>query len=251
MHNITGVSGIFKQINVYDGLKVPLNLTGTLLKVENDGDLTSQSFNKHSVLFTDKTYGASGNNTLRYYADSQALTIGTTGEPPLTADTTLLQGASNVFSNIILGSTTNVDTVFNNAGAGGNKVIIVASGNGGSKKGFQYDANTGSLGVNVDTVDNNWKLAGASDTKNWFDCGQLVVDGKLRVNSIQLTADGKNLPGSTSVNKYLKVTDAAGNVGLDVLNLQYKFSGLFPPYVPPQLSDDADIEIGISPFANK
>tara|TARA_B100001564_G_scaffold26996_2_gene20025 strand:+ start:1639 stop:6255 length:4617 start_codon:yes stop_codon:yes gene_type:complete len=250
MHNITGVSGIFKQMTVYDGLRVPLNLTGTVLKVDNEGDLVSQSFPKHSMLFSDKHFVSSGNNTLRYYADSQAMTIGTTGEPPLTADTTLIQGASNTFSNIILGSTTNVDTVFNNAGAGGNRVVIVGSGNGGSKKGFQYDVNTGALGVNVDTVDNNWKLSGASDTKYWFDCGKLVVDGKLRVNSIQLTSDGKDLPGSPSVNKYLKITDAAGNVGLDVLDLSYQFSGLFPLYVPPQASDDTDIEIGISPFAN-
>lgn len=246
MHNITGVSGIFKQMTFYDGLRVPLNLTGTQLKVQANGDLVSQSFQKHSLLFTDKNFHTSGNNTLRYYADSQALTIGSTGEPPLTADSVFLQGASNTFNNIILGSTTNVDTVFNNAGAGGNRVIIVGSGNAGSQKGFQYDANTGSLGVNVDTVDNTWQLSGGSDTKYWYECGKLVVDGKLRVNSIQLTADGKALPGSNSVNKYLKVTDAAGNVGLDTLNLTYQFSGLHPLEVPEDPTDANKIEIGIS-----
>ena len=228
IHNVTGVSGIFNQMNVYGGLKVPLNLTGTLVKVENDGDLISQSFPKHSMLFTDKNFGGSGNYTLRYYSDSQALTIGTTGEPPLTADTTLIQGASNVFNNIILGSKNGVNTVFNNAGDGGNRFMIVGSGNAGSKKGFQYDVNTGALGVNIDTVDNNWKVSSASDTKYWYEAGKLVVDGKLRVGSIQLTANGKDLPGSNSVNKYLKITDTAGNIGLDTLDLQYQFSGIHP-----------------------
>ena len=228
IHNVTGVSGIFDQMNVYGGAKLPVNLTGTLLRVESDGDLASQSFNKHSVLFTDKNFGSSGNNTLRYYADSQALTIGTTGEPPITADTSLVQGASNVFNNIILGSKNGVNTVFNNAGAGGNRFIVVGSGNAGSKKGFQYDANTGALGVNVDTIDNNWKVSSASDTNYWYEAGKLVVDGKLRVGSIQLTANGKDLPGSNSVNKYLKITDTAGNIGLDTLDLQYQFSGIHP-----------------------
>mgnify|MGYP003108911674 CR=1 FL=1 len=228
VHNITGVSGIFNEMTVEGGMKVPVSLTGTVFKVGNNGDLVSQTFNKHSLLFTDQNFVASGNNTLRYYADSQAITIGTTGQPPITANVSLVQGASNVFNNIILGSHNGVSTVFNNAGDGGNRFIIVGSGNAGSKKGFQYDVNTGSLGVNVDTVDNNWKISSSADTNYWYEAGKLVVDGKLRVGSIQLTANGKDLPGSNSVNKYLKITDTAGNIGLDTLDLQYQFSGIHP-----------------------
>ena len=228
VHNITGVSGIFQQMKIINGLDLPVNLTGTVLRVNNVGNLQSQSFDKHAILFTSSNHASTGNNALRYYADSQAVTIGTTGEPPLQAAVSLVQGASNTFNNIILGSRNGVNTVFNNTGAGGNRFIIVGSGNGGTKKGLQYDANTGSLGVNVDTVDNNWKVASTSDTKYWYEAGKLVIDGKLRVSSLQLTAGGKDLAGDTSVNKYLKIADAAGNIGLDTLDLQYQFSGIHP-----------------------
>jgi hypothetical protein len=228
IHNVTGVSGIFQQMKVINGLDLPVNLTGTVLRVNNVGNLRSQSFDRHSVLFTSSNYASTGNNALRYYADSQAITIGTTGEPPLQANVSLVQGASNTYNNIILGSSNGVNTVFNNAGAGGNRFIVVGSGQAGTKKGLQYDANTGALGVNVDTVDANWKVSSTSDAKYWFEAGKLVVDGKLRASSLQLTANGKDLAGDNSVNKYLKVTDAAGNIGLDTLDLQYQFSGIHP-----------------------
>lgn len=228
IHNITGVSGIFQQFKIINGIDLPVNLTGTVLRVNNIGNLTSQSFERHALLFTSSNYASTGNNALRYYADSQAVTIGTTGEPPLQASVSLVQGASNTYNNIILGSRNGVNTVFNNAGAGNTRFIVAASGQAGTKKGLQYDANTGSLGVNVDTVDNNWKVSSTTDSKYWYEAGRLVVDGKLRVSSLQLTAGGKDLAGDNSVNKYLKITDAAGNIGLDTLDLQYQFSGIHP-----------------------
>lgn len=238
MHNVTGVSGIFKDFTAYDNITLPTNLTGTNLVVGSDGVLSSRSFESHALLFNSSNFATTGNNTLRYYADSQAMTIGTTGDPPLQAGVSLVQGASNTFNNIILGSRNNVDTVFNNTGAGGNRFVIVNSGQGGTNKGFQFDANTGSVGVNVDTVSNNWKVSSTSDTKYWYEAGQLVVDGKLRVSSMQLTAGGKDLAGDASVNKYLKITDAAGNIGLDTLDLSYQFSGNHPVNVTTDAGND-------------
>ncbi len=234
IHNITGVSGIYKQMTVYDGLNLPTNLTGTILSVDNQGQLTSDSYEEYSLLFTNNNYSTTGSNILRFYPDSNAVTIGLTGQPPLQAESSLVQGASNTYNHIILGATPTVNTVFNNAGLGGNRFIIVNSGQGGSKKGFQYDVNTSALGINVDTVSNNWQVSSATDTKYWYEAGELVVDGKLRVNSIQLTAGGKALPGSPAVNKYLKVVDSAGNVGLDTLDLSYQFQGTHPLAVTTQ-----------------
>jgi hypothetical protein len=238
IHNVTGVSGFLNSLTVASGLIFPVNLTGTILKVNNNGAVLSQSFDRHSLLFTHSSYASTGNNSLRYYPTSQAITIGTTGEPPSQAETVLQQGPNNTFNNIILGSSTNINTVFNNAGAGGNYFIIAESGQAVGKKGLQYFVNSGALGVGVDTVTNDWQVSSVSDSKYWYDAGKLVIDGKIRAKELQLTPNGKTIPGANSINKYLKIIDNAGNVGLDTIDLDYQFSGIHPLNIVTNSSDE-------------
>lgn len=228
VYNITGVSGSLNNLSIFSGVKLPVSLTGTALSINSNGNLLSRSFDRHSLLFSSSSYATTGNNSLRYYAAEQALTIGATGDPPSTAENALQQGASNLFSNIILGSKNNIDTVFNNAGLGNHFFIVVSNNNGSTKKGMQYAVDSGCLGVNVNKQDTDWRVSNSNQTLRWFDAGSLVVDGKIRARSLQLTPDGKTLPGENSVNKYLKILDNAGNVGLDVINLDYQFTGIYP-----------------------
>ena len=242
MHNITGISGQFGEMNIGAGLKVPLNLTGTNLTVDSsNGALKSQTFDKHDVLFTRSNFQTSGTNAFRYYEDSQALTIGLTGTPPETANTSLVEGASNTFSHIILASDQGKNTVFNNAGLG-NKFIISQSGQGGTKLGFQYYSASGALGIGVSDT-NLWDISPTASNKPWWEAGKLVVDGKLRASAIQLTPNGRS--AGTTANRYLKTIDEAGNIGLDSLDLSYQFSGLHPLQVTQSQGND-EITISMS-----
>ena len=148
------------------------------------------------------------------------------------------QGANNTFNNIILGSTQSINTVFNNAGAAGHYFIVAESGQGSSKKGMQYFVNSGALGVGVDTTTNDWQVSSVSDAKYWYEAGKLVINGKIRAQELQLTPNGKTLPGSNSINKYLKIIDNAGNIGLDTIDLDYQFSGIHPLNIVTNVSDE-------------
>lgn len=225
MHNITGISGQFGEMNVGAGLRVPLNLTGTNLTVDaSNGALKSQTFDKHDVLFTRSNFQTSGTNAFRYYEAAQAITIGLTGIPPETSNSSLVEGASNNFNHIILAGGQNKNTVFNNAGLG-NQFIISQSGQAGTKLGFQYYSASGALGLGVSET-NLWNVSPSNQNRPWWEAGKLVVDGKIRANSLQITADGR--AGGSTANRYLKVLDTAGNIGLDTLDLAYQFSGIHP-----------------------
>ena len=234
MHNLTGVSGQFGAMKIGGDVILPLNLTGTVLKVDPfTGQLQSETFSKHSILFNHSSYKTSGTNTLRYYANDSAITIGLTGTPPETADNALIKGASNTFNHIILSSAQGNNTVFNNAGLS-NQFIIAQSGQGGTKLGFHYYTNNGSLGVGVSDND-LWNITPSLTNRPWWEAGKLVVDGKLRVNEIQISANGR--AGGSTANRYLKTIDNAGNIGLDTLDLQYQFSGIHPLQVTTDQGD--------------
>lgn len=226
MHNLTFVSGDVQEFKITDGVVLPTALTGTVLKVDNNGNLDSNSFDRYDVLFSDSSYNTSGNTTLRYYPASQALTIGQTGTPPETAEAGLLTGGNNLFNNIILSSAQNTNTVFNNAGLS-NQFIVVDNNQQGTKHGLHYYTNGGSLGVGVNDA-NLWNISSTNTNQTWWNAGKLVVNGKARISELQLTPGGTTLPGASAVNKYLKIVDVDGNVGLDTLDLQYQFSGIHP-----------------------
>jgi len=234
VHNITGVSGQFGSMTVGGNIALPLNLTGTVLGINGtNGTLESKTFGKFDVLFAHKDYSTSGSNSLRYYPDDSALTIGLTGTPPETSHNSLVQGASNSFNHIILSSAAGNNTVFNNAGLG-NQFIISESGQGGTKLGFHYYTASGALGLGVSDT-NLWNVTPANQNRPWWEAGKLVVDGKIRASALQLTADGR--AGGSTANRYLKVVDTAGNIGLDTLDLSYQFSGIHPVGVATDTGD--------------
>jgi hypothetical protein len=234
VHNITGVSGQFGSMNIGGTTILPLNLTGTVLGINGtNGTLESKTFGKFDVLFAHKDYSTSGSNSLRYYPDDSALTIGLTGTPPETSHNSLVQGASNSFNHIILSSAAGNNTVFNNAGLG-NQFIISESGQGGTKLGFHYYTASGALGLGVSDT-NLWNVTPANQNRPWWEAGKLVVDGKIRASALQLTADGR--AGGSTANRYLKVVDTAGNIGLDTLDLSYQFSGIHPVGVATDTGD--------------
>jgi len=225
VHNVTGVSGQFGSMTVGGNISAPLNLTGTVLAVDGtDGTLHSKTFGKYDVLFTYEDYTTSGTDNLRYYYNDQALTIGLTGTPPQTAHTSLVKGASNTFNHIILSSAQGNDTVFNNAGLG-NQFIISESGQGGTKLGFHYYTHSGILGIGVSDND-LWRIDANNTNRPWWEAGKLVVDGKIRTNALQITPDGRL--GSATANRYLKVLDTAGNIGLDTIDLEYQNAAVHP-----------------------
>lgn len=225
-HNILGASGMFNQMKIKSGIAVPTSLTGTILSVANDGMLRSTSYARHTIPFVNTNYGLSGNTNLRYYNDAQALTIGGTGEAPIIAETSLQQGLLNTWNNAIIGGSQGVDTVFNHQGKG-NTFSVIQSGQAGALLGLHYNTHYGSLGVGV-AESNLWNVSSTSTNRPWWEAGGLVVNGKIRATGLQLTAQGVTLPGAASVNKYLKIVDVDGNVGLDTLDLDYQFSGLHP-----------------------
>lgn len=225
-HNIIGASGTFNQMKIKSGIAVPTSLTGTILSVSNNGMLKSNSYARHTIPFVDSNYGLSGNTNLRYYNDSQALAIGGTGEAPIIAESSLQQGLLNTWNNAIIGGGQGINTVFNHQGKG-NTFSVMQSGQAGALLGLHYYTHYGSLGVGV-SASNLWNVSSTSTNRPWWEAGALVVNGKIRATGLQITPQGVTLPGSASVNKYLKIVDVNGNVGLDTLDLDYQFSGLHP-----------------------
>jgi len=108
-----------------------------------------------------------------------------------------------------------------------NQFIVVDNNQAGTKQGLHYYTDGGYLGVGVNDA-NLWNISSTNTNQPWWNAGKLVVNGKARVSALQLTPGGTTLPGASAVNKYLKIVDVDGNVGLDTLDLQYQFSGIHP-----------------------
>ena len=248
VYNISGVSGFMERINCSTQLNVPLSLTGTLLFANNQGQLLSKSFAPFSVIYTNPNFASTGTNAFRYYPSQQAITIGLTGSAPVGTDSSLITGPSNTFNNIILGSNTGINTVFNNAGLN-NQFIIVDANQSVLKHGFNYDTASGCLGIGVNNTENwNVSVTAGLTAQPWYQAGRLVVNGKIRARSLQLSDNSPlTLPGSVNINKYLKITDANGNVGLgNVLDdFNFQFTGIHPLRVDRVQGDDR-IELKLS-----
>jgi hypothetical protein len=240
VYNMSGVSGFMERLHCSTQLRLPTSLTGTMLYSDNQGYLLSKSFAPYSLLYTNQNYVSTGSSSFRYYPNQQAITIGLTGTPPALADSSLVTGSSNTFNNIILGSNTGVNTIFNNAGLN-NQFIIVDANQSISKHGFNYDTASGCLGVGVRNSDQSWAVSSTLTNQSWPAAGKLVVDGKIRARSLQLSDNSPNvLPGSTGINKYLKIVDVNGNVGLGNIldDFDFQFSGIHPLTVSLNQADD-------------
>lgn len=256
VYNISGVSGYMADMHINNSIRLPASLTGTLLYSDQQGRLLSKSFAPYSVLYTNRNYVSTGVNSFRYYPNEQAITIGMTGTPPAGADTSLITGPSNTFSNIVLSSNTGNRsnfagaTIFNNAGLS-NQFIVVHENAAVGKAGLIYDTSAvpvgnpvgappGVLGVGVNnTVP--WNVSLTDGVKPWYEAARLVVDGKIRARSLQLSDNPPStLPGVTSANQYLKILDANGNVGLgNVLDdFNFQFTGIHPLSVTLNQGDD-------------
>jgi hypothetical protein len=255
VYNISGVSGYMADMHINNSIRLPASLTGTLLYSDQQGRLLSKSFAPYSVLYTNRNYVSTGVNSFRYYPNEQAITIGMTGTPPAGADTSLITGPSNTFSNIVLSSNTGNRsnfagaTIFNNAGLT-NQFIVVDINESINKKGLIYDTagtplpanqNTpGSLGIGVSNQE-NWNVSLTDGIRPWYEAGKLVVNGKIRARSLQLSDNSPTtLPGAANANKYLKILDANGNVGLgNVLDdFNFQFTGIHPLSVTLNQGDD-------------
>ena len=239
VYNMSGVSGFMERLHCSTQLRLPTSLTGTMLYSDNQGYLLSKSFAPYSLLYTNQNYASTGSSSFRYYPNQQAITIGLTGTPPALADSSLVTGSSNTFNNIILGSNTGVNTIFNNAGLN-NQFIIVDANQSISKQGFNYDTASGALGVGVRN-DQIWSVSSTLTNQSWPAAGKLVVDGKIRARSLQLSDNSPNvLPGSDGINKYLKIVDVNGNVGLGNIidDFNFSFTGIYPIRVEQNQADD-------------
>lgn len=255
VYNISGMSGYLMDANFARSVQFPVSLTGTLLQVDNNGKLSSKTFSPNSILYTNRNYISTGVNSLRYYANEQAITIGLTGTPPAGADTSLITGASNTFSNIVLSSSTGNRSsyagasVFNNAGLS-NQFIVVDANESILKKGLNYDTGSGCLGIGVTNSELwNVSITQGLTSQPWYSAGKLVVNGKIRARSLQLSDNSPlSLPGSTGINKYLKVVDANGNVGLgNVLDdFNFQFTGVHPLAVTLNQGDNrVDLKLSV------
>ena len=247
-YNITGISGHLYRSTVTNAMFLPTNLTGTLLKVQsNNGLLTSPTMPRNTVLFSDNYAASTGVNTLKYFSNDQALTVGTTGALTET-QIGLFQGDSDLSSNIILASTSNFGTVINN---GGHRhpfsVIDYNQGNNllPIKQGMHYYTSGGVLGLGVN-LNTTMQFENGGSLLSWYndDTIKLVVAGKTKTNAIQLTPNG-GFPADASA-RYLRADDD-GNIELTNISLNTQFSGIWPMYVDASVATRVDM--GLSTLA--
>lgn len=246
VYNITGVSGHFYRHTITDSVFLPRTLTGTLLSVSSvDGLLSSPIMPRNTVLFSNRSSFASGNNDIKFFSQDKSLTIGTTGTLS-EEQTTNFQGANDNFSNIILCSTTNFGTVINNAG---NRMpFSVIDHNRAAvtdRLGMHYWTSGGVLGLGVNPDSTSQATAGSSPTK-WYTHSnvKLFVNGKIKTNSLQITPNGS--PPGNAVERYLRADDD-GNITMSAISLNTQFSGQWPTYVNASLT--SRIDFGISTTA--
>lgn len=231
--NISGASGYFWRHSVTDKMFLPVNLSGTFLRVNgSNGELDKFVTTPNSILFADGLSQQTGNNLLKFYDDAadSVLTIGATGltvNEQTTFPSTL---AGDVKSNIILSSSSKHGTVFNNAGSSDQLFSLYDFGAASTRKGLHYDHESGVLGVGI--VDNYSVPSGIGTASLlWKNHPvKLFVDGTIRTHGLQFLVDGA-FDDRTS-NTYLRV-DSNGTVYRGGLDLNTQFSGVWPIYTQP------------------
>lgn len=241
VYNITGVSGHFYRQTVTNAMFLPTSLTGTLLAVSpTNGLLTNRNMPGNTLLFANRQSFASGNNDIKFFSENKVLTIGTTGILSQ-EQTSNFQGANDIYSNIILGSTPSFGTVINNAGYG-QPFSVINSGEASTtnRLGMHYWTNGGILGIGVTPSTTAQSTNGGSAIPWYTHPAKLFVQGRIKTNGLQLTPNGA-FPGDQSA-RYLRVDDD-GVVQLSAINLNTQFSGVWPLYVSTPVGSRLDIGI--------
>lgn len=244
IYNITGVSGHLSRLTIKDYLYVPTSLTGTFLSVRSsDGFITGITNPGNTLLFANRASLASGNDNLKFFANDQILTLGTTGN--LTENQVLnFNGSSDTQYNIILGSTNSFGTVINNAGRNQPfSVIDAGRQNVNDRLGLHYYTNSGILGLGISPTETMQSTNGGNAIP-WYSLpAKLVVKGKIKTNSLQITPNN-GFPSSSSA-RYLKADDD-GNVTLSAISLNTQFSGIWPLYANADIAERVDIGLSNS-----
>lgn len=244
VYNITGVSGHLSRLTVKDYLYVPTSLTGTFLSIRSsDGFVTGITNPGNTLLFANRSSLASGNNNLKFFANDQVLTVGSTGT--LTENQVLnFNGLSDTQYNIILASTSSFGTVINNAGRNQPFSIIDAGRqNVNDRLGLHYYTNSGILGIGVLPTDTMQSTNGGNAIP-WYSLpAKLVVKGKIKTNALQITPND-GFPSSSSA-RYLRADDD-GNVNLSAISLNTQFSGVWPLYANADIAERVDIGLSNS-----
>jgi hypothetical protein len=242
--NITGVSGHFYRHQITQQLNLPTSLTGTFLSVRSgDGLLTSVVTIPNSILFANRNSAQSGNNDLKFFSASSVMTIGTTG--------VLSSSQANEFqgigvdrsSDIILSSSANHGTVFNNAGRSDKLFSIYNSGTSSNGLGFHFYPKSGSMAIGVETTQTFQKTIDGALT-DWKQHNlKLFVNGTARVHGLQFLENGGF--SSSLTNTYLRV-DSNGQVYRGALDLSTIYSGIWPIYVNTDISNRVDFGLSQS-----
>lgn len=245
--NITGVSGHYYRHTITQQMNVPTSLTGTFLAVRSgDGLLYSTTSSPNSVLFSNRLSAQSGNNDFKFYPAASVVTIGTTGNLSESAAKDF-QGIDNDrISDIILSSSNNHGTVFNNAGRSDKLFSIYNSGAASTELGLHYYPKSGILGLNVRSEDASFfKTATDTVVSDWKTHNvKLFVNGIARVHGLQFLENG----GFAAANAptYLRV-NADGTVYRGALDLSTAYSGIWPIYISTDIASRVDIGISSAP----
>ena len=205
-YNVDGNSGLFNNFNVISGMKLPTNLTGTFLYVNNVGNLNSYVSRPHSIIFSNESSLSSGNTSIRWINPQQTLALGATG---VVQYDLLSTNSTDSFYNILLSSNSSIDTVFNNRGLG-NKFSVINSGALNSRIGFHINP-SGSISINT----------AATDLATYNSEAILYANGKAWLKSLKVGE------GSAPSGLYLR-TDQYGNIRFSNIDLNTQFSGVFP-----------------------
>jgi hypothetical protein len=218
-YNISGNSGTLSALKVFDGVTLPTSLTGTLLRVNSNGVLSSYTTtNTNVVLFSNASSVASGSASFRWIDSQKSLALGATGDFPTNDELIENNQQNNLAYNIILSSKDTIDSVINNRGLG-NSFSIMNSGVNGSndRYGCHYDTINNTLIVNerIDIFRDPLSVpaAEASSVDLW-------VKGKAWVDKLRIGESGSTTPGY-----YLRAIDSSGNTEFAPLAIDASFSG--------------------------
>lgn len=255
MTNFTGVSGAMRNLWADTSINAPGSLTGTFLYVDNTDDnaLKSKTVPTFSTLFAMQTHWQSGDRGFRYYPEDygHVVTIGATGT------NAVLDGQfseAEKSPNIVLSSSRAFPTVFNAAGNAGTPFKIVQSGLQSTSAGFQYNTESGVLGLGVSDVYQLPKEgnSAASPPVDWYKStlgnARLIVNGKIRTGGFQLTNNDGSFNASAK-DKYLRVIDEYGNVDVAEVLVTQDFKADWPLDVDNSVTSETTYKIATEGIA--
>jgi hypothetical protein len=202
----TADSGNITGITIASNVNVPRNLTGTILYVNNSGNLLTQTIYPNNILFSNNNSWSSGNTKFRWMDDQSTLVLG-----PLTGliSTTISTNPLDTTYNIVLSSDSSLNTSFNNRGLA-SVFSVYRSGDVGTstRQGFHVLPTSGQVGINATT-------GAIIDSQS-----SLFVNGKISANNFRFTT-------SPATGLYLK-TSSNGDIVAEALTIDSTFSGVYP-----------------------